>query len=428
MIDERDLFERAAQRFDPPVDALERLFVQRDRRQRNRRVKSGIVAVALALIAGFALAKAFGSIRPEVPAVRPPFGTIAFSRSVGGPGTQLYAIGPEGVVRLLVSRTDTLSISPDGSRVLYSDDDPDRGDYEISPAVMALDGSRQRILRPSVPMAGPHVWSPDETRFVGIGFVNGEATGLYTARISDGGDLVQVTSPPGRRNDTAIAYSPDGSKILLLRPENNVSGNNGRATKDLFVVNDDGSGLVRLNPHGTVLGPFDGGIVGTPSPSRVFDGRSASWSPDGTKVAFAAAIGTPGQARGRQVQRGLFVVGADGSDPHQIVPSGQILDAQWSPSGTWIAFTRASPSSPDVFIVRPDGTGLRQLTSSSSGLRSWGPMWSPDSSALLLTRGPDPGGQFDSELWFVNVDGSALSQLTTTPGYYLTYGWSPQPR
>ena len=43
MIEERDLFERAAQRFDPPVDALERLFVQRDRRQRSRRVEPLVV-------------------------------------------------------------------------------------------------------------------------------------------------------------------------------------------------------------------------------------------------------------------------------------------------------------------------------------------------------------------------------------------------
>jgi Tol biopolymer transport system component len=326
---------------------------------------------------------------------------------------------------------DTFSISPGGSRVLFADYDSSRADG-ILPGVVALDGSHRRLLRSSVPMNGlwPLAWSPDGARFVGVGtdFVHPGATGLYTARVSDGGGLVQITSPPGRRNDDPIAYSPNGDRILFLRPDNDVAGTNGRATKDLFVVNVDGSRVTRLNPNGTVLGPFDGGIVGTPSPSRVLDGRSASWSPDGTQVAFAAAIGTPGQARGRQVQRGLFVVGADGRDPHQIVPSGQILDAQWSPDGAWIAFTRASPDRPDVFVVHPDGTGLRQLTSASDGLRSWGPVWSPDASTLLLTRLPDLGGVFDSQLWFVRVDGSDLTQLTDTPALYLSYGWSPLQR
>ncbi len=430
MIDERELFERAARRFDPPVDALDRLIVQRERRQRTRRVKSVVVALALALIAGFALSKAFRNVASEQPAVRPPVGTVVFSRQLSDSNRDyVFAIGPDGVVRRLVPKGfDVFSISPDGSQVLFPDDDPTRDD-EILPAIVGIDGSGPRLLRSSVPMNGlwPQGWSPDGERIVGVGddLEHPSASGLYTALASDGGDLIQITAPTGRRRDNAIGYSPDGSRILFLRSAKNVAGNNGRATKHLFVVGD-GSVVVRLNPPGTVLGPFDSGVAGTP-PSPVWDQRTASWSPDGNRIAFAAAVSTPGEARNGGVQRGLFVVGADGSDPHRILSSAQILDAQWSPDGRWIAFTQADPDRPEVFVVHPDGTGLRAVTSSSDGLGSWGPVWAPDGSALLFVRNPSQD-QFDSDLWFANVDGSDLTRLTDTPAEYFAYGWSPSAR
>jgi Tol biopolymer transport system component len=393
-----------------------------ERRQRNRRVRAAVVALAVAAIAGVGLVKAFTDIQRRVPAVPPPTGTIVLSRAVGPSITHLYTIGPDGVVRLLTPKPfDVFWISPDGSHVLYPNDNLRTS--EILPAIVDLDGSHRRLVRSRVPMF-PGGWSPDGTRIVGLGSRAGHSTGLYTARASDGGDQIQVTSAPGRRTDEAIGYSPEGSKILFLRSAKDVSAAFSRATKDLFVVDADGSGVLQLNPPGTVLGPFNAGVAGTP-PQPVWDLRTASWSPDGTRVAFAAAIATPGEARNGEVERGLFVVDADGSDAHQIVPSAQILDAQWSPDGTWIAFTEANPDRPDVFIVHPDGTGLREVTSSSDGLSSWGPVWSPDSSALLFVRNPEQE-QFLSQLWFVNVDGSDLTKLTNTPAYYFSYGWSPR--
>jgi hypothetical protein len=414
VIDDRALFERAATWFDPPGDILERMTIRRDRRRRNRRLGTAAMALIVAGISAAVLLRAFGNFGRHVPAVRPPTGTIVFSRSVDGSQTYLYANPAGGAPHLLTNRHfDVFRISADGSQVLY----PGRGD----PAVVELGGSHPRLLRPRVPMF-PFAWSPDGTRIVGLGFPTGEkhSTGLYTASADDGGDQVQVTS---HRQDEAIGYSPDGSRILFLRPANKIEGS---GPKDLYSVRVDGSGLVRLSPAGTVLGPFDAGVAGTPTP--VWDLRSASWSPDGTSVAFAAAITDhPRNARRTDVRRGLFVVGADGSDAHQIVPSAQILDAQWSPDGRWIAFTQANPDRPDIFIVHPDGTGLRAVTSSSDGLASWGPVWAPDGSALLFVRNAGLS-QFDSELWIVNIDGSGLTRFTDTPAYYFSYGWSPVPR
>jgi hypothetical protein len=92
------------------------------------------------------------------------------------------------------------------------------------------------------------------------------------------------------------------------------------------------------------------------------------------------------QERARQR---TFVVNADGTDLRQITPSGLgAISAQWSPNGDLIAFTSCASSprtcfrtqaeqfdlggSPHAWVVRPDGTGLREVTPLSLT-----PVWSP---------------------------------------------------
>ena len=61
MIDDRELFERASLRFDPPQGGLERLLRRRDRRRRNRRIASAIAALLIATAAIGSLIKMFES-------------------------------------------------------------------------------------------------------------------------------------------------------------------------------------------------------------------------------------------------------------------------------------------------------------------------------------------------------------------------------
>jgi len=424
-----DLLEREMRVIRSPEYGVSDVRRRRERRQRSRRVGNIAFALILAATAAIGLARTLGHLQRKVPAVPPPAGTIVFSRQLSeGQVDLLFTVGPDGSkqVRLMPKGADMFGISPDGSHVLYPDLDATRANFAL-PGVVDLDGSRARLVRSHVPIGGlwPVAWSPDGTHFVGnaIDRPGSPTIGLYTARASDGQDLVQITSAPGARYDFAIGYSPDGSKILFLRPHDDRSGRKGDAVMDLYVVNADGSGLVQLNPPGTVLGSFDSGVAGTPS-RPVLEQRVASWSPDSTRVVFAAALATPDEARsGRQdVPRAAFVVDADGTDAHEISEGG-ILDAQWSPDGTWIAFSRSHPRRPDVFVVHPDGTGVKNITSSSDGVGSWGPVWSPDSSWLLFERNPGYD-QFETELWFANVDGSDLTQLTNRPAEYFSYGWS----
>jgi Tol biopolymer transport system component len=88
-----------------------------------------------------------------------------------------------------------------------------------------------------------------------------------------------------------------------------------------------------------------------------------------------------------------------------------------------IAFSRLDPGPPwtaHLFVINPDGSGLRQLTNAQAWDRD--ESWSPDGARLLFDRWTDDG--YMSDVYVVGANGEELRQLTHD-GDSSGAAWSP---
>ncbi len=78
--------------------------------------------------------------------------------------------------------------------------------------------------------------------------------------------------------------------------------------------------------------------------------------------------------------------------------------------------------SSQIYTVRPDGSGLRQLTHLGSGHNAFDPHWSPDGRRIAYIS--DVAGSAD--VWVMFSNGTSSHQLLSDPGYdHSSPSWSP---
>jgi Tol biopolymer transport system component len=313
--------------------------------------------------------------------------------------------------------------SPDGRQLLVAhlvtDPSPAPGAETawIRPATVNADGSGFTVLDASPGrkmQLAPVGWSPDGSRVLvasGGEDIDQADMGLYSLRASNGTDLTRITVTPAGHNDIVLV-SPDRSKILINRSTND----NDRA---LFIINVDGTGRVDITDPGQIAGDLE-----------FYDGISADWSPDGSRIVFCAQT-DPSQPPSLWVAGNVWRRTADGgSDPFGSYELGLgCVSAQWAPPGEGsdprvIAFTSPLRDNAQVWVSGIHAMGLTKLTSGADGSSSVAPVWSPDGTKLLFQRRHDNV----VTLWTMNADGTGQKQLSATPlaaDYVGGYAWWP---
>lgn len=106
------------------------------------------------------------------------------------------------------------------------------------------------------------------------------------------------------------------------------------------------------------------------------------------------------------------IVKVNGTPPQSVDPS-------WSPDGKQVAFVCCNSGVAQIHIVNADGSGVRNLTNSSTVERS--PCWSPDGTKILFTSARDG----NHELFTMNADGSAPQNLSNNDANDAEGCWSP---
>jgi hypothetical protein len=242
--------------------------------------------------------------------------------------------------------------------------------------------------------------------------------------------------------------------LLPASAQATFAGGNGRLVIDgnagIETLRSNGSDVIKLanagyraswSPDGTRIAFSKGNdgiwVMGQDgsNPVKLADGGVPVWSPDGSKIVFSR-LEPPSEQSPYFNPVTLWVVDGDGGDPARVTePDPQLVaqdfDPSWSPDGDRLAFTRQvsrqSTSAYEVWTVGADGTNLKRITSDK--LNEYWPQWAPDGTRIAVQRSRFVVGSSGGPIaiWSFNSDGSDARQLThpATFANDLFPRWSP---
>jgi Tol biopolymer transport system component len=244
------------------------------------------------------------------------------------PWPSLRSVRPDGSGSRLVYRTRQNAkrpvLSPDGRWIAFDGAPPGKpplSDFDVQ--LVRPDGTGRRTIAAGAAKEIDPQWSPDG-RLVSFSRSQAGLAGwsVWVVRPSDGMTR-RLGAGQGAR------WSPDGRRIAFSR---NAAPDHG----DLFTMDVGGGHLRRL----------------TDTPEHE---EPAAYSTDGDHLLFTRYDDT---GCGH-----VWVMAAKGGEAHRLTPSATCdVAGAFSPDGTRIVFTSERTGHPQLFVMRADGSGQRNIS------------------------------------------------------------------
>ena len=190
--------------------------------------------------------------------------------------------------------------------------------------------------------------------------------------------LGATATPPGRNG--LIVYAQE------LRPDQ----------YQLFTIHPDGSGAKQI--------------------THIVNAANPDWSPNGKTI--VAEVESKSAA-------GITLLTPTGTVIRNLTPRGEQGQPSFSADGKWIVYERdIAPGNNGVWLMRPDGSMKRRVTRSPFGCCDTDPNFSPNGKLITFVRIKTDGRQ--QALFAVRPNGSGLRQLTPYSWEVaIKHDWSP---
>jgi len=223
--------------------------------------------------------------------------------------------------------------------------------------------------------------------------------------LPDGSKPSQISKPAKDEQDVDPAFNGDGSRILFTSTRGGKAG--------LWVIGRDGADLKRVcdgdqggwSPDAKSIVLRRGGKLVTRelesgkekvvSPDGMDKCSGASWSPDGSSIAFAL-LG--------EGSNSLYIIPAQGGEAKKIYDKQGACQPHWAPSGKFLVYETET----HLCTINPDGTKNRLITY-YGGVQRFA-RFSPDGKKLVFCQAASPEGPW--ELYVIPATGGTPVKLT----------------
>jgi Tol biopolymer transport system component len=124
-------------------------------------------------------------------------------------------------------------------------------------------------------------------------------------------------------------------------------------------------------------------------------------------------------AKGRDV----WVVAPDGTGLRRLTKGYDSRGPVWSPDGKKLAFTRQLPRYTGPYVINADGSGGKLVKVRPFG---YGPSWSPDGTRLAFTKHVRAGKGTQTDIFVADLRRGGTRRLTTSPADDHDANWAPK--